>query len=79
MSTINSTAFPTLIALPILLVVILLGIGIFIFWIWMLIDCLASNRPGLEKLLWFILIFFFHILGALLYFLVGRQTQYRTR
>jgi hypothetical protein len=50
-----------------------------IFWIWMLVDCVASNRPGVEKLLWFILIFCFHLLGALLYFLVGRQTQYRTR
>ena len=79
MFTFISTLFPTLIGLPILLALILLGIGAFIFWIWMLIDCLASNRPGLEKLLWFILIFFFHILGALLYFLVGRQAQYRTR
>ena len=50
-----------------------------IFWIWMLVDCVASNKPGVEKLLWFILIFCFHLLGALLYFLVGRQAQYRTR
>jgi Phospholipase_D-nuclease N-terminal len=62
-----------------LLLAVLLGLGAMIFWIWMLVACLTSNRPPLEKLLWFVVIFFFHLLGALLYFLVGRSTPYQSR
>jgi hypothetical protein len=43
-----------------------------IFWIWMLIDCLVSTLPPGEKILWFLVIFFLHIIGALLYFFIGR-------
>jgi glycerol-3-phosphate acyltransferase PlsY len=46
-----------------------------IFWVWMLIDCLVSNKPATEKLLWVLVIFFLHILGAILYFLIGRGTR----
>jgi len=45
-----------------------------IFWIWMLIDCIQSDRlSGSERILWALFIFFFHCLGALLYFLIGRK------
>jgi ABC-type multidrug transport system fused ATPase/permease subunit len=43
-----------------------------IFWLWMLIDCLISNKPAVEKVLWVLVIFFLHVLGAILYFLLGR-------
>jgi len=39
----------------------------FIFWIWMLIDCAKSNLKSTEKLVWILVIFFFHFIGALLY------------
>ena len=43
-----------------------------IFWLWMLIDCLSSNLPSMEKLIWFLVIFFLHILGAILYYVMVR-------
>jgi len=43
-----------------------------IFWIWMLIDCLTSSLPPTEKLIWALVILFLHMLGALLYFFIGR-------
>jgi hypothetical protein len=43
-----------------------------IFWIWMLIDCLTSSLPSTEKLIWCLVIFFLHIVGALLYFFIAR-------
>jgi hypothetical protein len=45
----------------------------FAFWLWMLVDCLKSNRlPSNEKLIWVIVLVFTHFLGALIYFFVGR-------
>ena len=44
-----------------------------VFWIWMIIDVLTSNLPGPEKVLWFCVIFFLHLLGAIIYFVVARQ------
>ncbi|HLZ60832.1 MAG TPA: PLD nuclease N-terminal domain-containing protein, partial [Ktedonosporobacter sp.] len=44
-----------------------------IFWIWMLVDCLINQRlKGGAKVGWFLLIFFLHWFGALIYFFVGR-------
>jgi len=48
-----------------------------IFWIWMLVSAIMNSRlTGVERLVWVLLIFFTHFLGALIYFLVGRS---RTR
>jgi hypothetical protein len=44
-----------------------------VFWLWMLIDCLTSAMPANEKVLWFLVIFFLHLLGALLYFFMIRS------
>jgi hypothetical protein len=57
------------------LVFILIGLVASIFWIWMLIDCLTSNRPTGEKVLWFLVIFFLHLIGALIYFFVARGSR----
>jgi hypothetical protein len=48
----------------------------FVFWIWMLIH--AIQNKGLsdgEKIAWVLVILFVHLLGALIYFLVGRPKQ----
>jgi len=46
------------------------------FWIWMLIDCLLNKTlTGSQKILWLLLIFFTHILGAILYFAIGRTAK----
>jgi len=53
---------------------ILLVVLASIFWIWMLIDCLQNPRlAGVEKLVWVLVIFFLHLLGAIIYFAIGRQ------
>ena len=45
-----------------------------IFWLWMLIDCLMNPRlQGTEKIVWVLLVLFLHLLGAVIYFAIGRQ------
>jgi phosphotransferase system glucose/maltose/N-acetylglucosamine-specific IIC component len=51
----------------------IIGLAVFVFWIWMLID--AIQNKGLtdgEKICWVLAIVFLHIIGALLYFFIGR-------
>jgi hypothetical protein len=58
-----------------LIVVCLWGFGIAatIFWLWMLIHALTNKGiDSVEKLVWFLVIFFLHFLGALIYFFIGR-------
>ena len=44
-----------------------------IFWLWMLIDAITNTRlNGAEKLIWVLVVFFLHLLGALVYYFVGR-------
>jgi uncharacterized RDD family membrane protein YckC len=55
---------------------IILAILASIFWVWMLIDCLQNPRlQGVDKLVWVLVIFFLHLLGALIYFFVGKEQQ----
>lgn len=51
----------------------LIGILAVVFWIWMLIDCARRNFEGSEKVVWILIIIFLGILGALVYFFVGRK------
>ena len=45
-----------------------------IFWIFALIDCLQNPRlQGVEKLVWVLVILVSHVLGAIIYFAVGRE------
>ena len=53
-----------------------LALLLFAFWIWMLIDCIRNKGLGdTEKILWFLVIFFLHALGALVYFFAGRSRR----
>lgn len=46
-----------------------------IFWIWMLVNAIMNPRfSGVQRLVWVLVIFFTHFLGALIYFFVGRKT-----
>ena len=56
---------------------VILGIVTTVFWIWMLIDCLTSDLPSTEKLIWAVVIVFLHFLGAVIYYFVGRQGHHR--
>ena len=51
----------------------ILGIAASIFWVWMLIDALTNQPTTSDKLLWFLVIFFLHLLGAVIYYYVGRR------
>jgi hypothetical protein len=47
-----------------------------IFWIWMLIDAIISKTiSDNEKILWVVVIFFTHFIGAAIYFFVGRNKR----
>ena len=53
---------------------IVLAIVASVFWIWALIDCLQNPRlQGIEKLVWVVVILFTHLLGAIIYFAIGRE------
>ena len=56
------------------IVFLIIGLIATIFWVWMLIDCLTSSMPSNEKILWFLVIFFLHLLGALIYFFMKRSS-----
>jgi sterol desaturase/sphingolipid hydroxylase (fatty acid hydroxylase superfamily) len=44
-----------------------------VFWLWMLIDALMNEPTTNEKILWFLVIFFLHLLGALIYYFVRKR------
>jgi hypothetical protein len=53
-----------------------IGLLVLVFWIWMLID--AIQNKGLtdgEKIGWVLAIVFLHIIGAILYFFIGRPKR----
>ncbi|MDP9175983.1 MAG: PLDc N-terminal domain-containing protein [Planctomycetota bacterium] len=56
---------------------VLVAIAATIFWIMMLIDCLTSNLPSTEKLVWVIVILFLHIVGAILYAVIAKSGRTR--
>ena len=55
-----------------------IGIAATIFWVWMLIDALVNVRETNEKILWFLVIFFLHVLGALIYLIVRKMGRTRS-
>jgi len=58
------------------LIFTVLGILATIFWIWMLIDCIQNGRlQSTEKIVWVLVILFLHLLGALIYYFVGREQR----
>jgi hypothetical protein len=59
-------------AMELILIILLFALPS-IFWIWMLIDCILSSLPQFDKLVWLLVIFFTHIIGAILYFLLARN------
>jgi len=50
----------------------LVGLLILIFDIWMIVDVVTSSMEPAKKLIWIIVILLFPLLGALIYYLVGR-------
>jgi hypothetical protein len=60
-----------LFAFPILLL-------LFVFWIWTLIEVLTKEpSEGNDKIVWLILVLFFHFIGSILYCLIRRPERIR--
>ena len=68
---------PALVPVLLIFVFILpLMLALFAFWIWMLIS--AIQNKGLsdgEKIGWVLAIVFFHFIGSVLYFFIGRPKR----
>lgn len=44
------------------------------FWLWMLVDSINNRRlDSNERMIWAVAIFFTHLIGAILYFLLARN------
>jgi len=55
------------------LLMMIIWLALFIFWVWALIDILKSDfKESINKLIWLLVVFFFYVLGALLYYFIGR-------
>jgi len=55
------------------LVAAAIGLACFAFWIWMLIHAITNKGlSDTEKIIWVLVVLFLHVLGALIYFFVGR-------
>jgi hypothetical protein len=58
-----------------MLILFFLGIPA-ILWLWALIDLLSNDfGDSLNKLIWVFVIVFLPVLGAILYFLIGRKQK----
>ena len=57
---------------------VILAIAATVFTIWMLVDVLISNKETNEKILWVLVILFANLLGAIIYFFVGRSKRIGT-
>jgi hypothetical protein len=56
--------------------IIILALLATVFWVWMIIDILTSNMPSGDKVLWFLVVFFLHLLGAIIYYFVKRTASH---
>ncbi len=46
----------------------------FIFWLWMLVDVIR-NEKGNDLVAWFLVIFFFQLVGALIYYFARKKNR----
>ena len=63
----------SLFGLMFVLLLWVLGALAFIFWIWMLVHAITNKGlSNVERVIWVLVVFFLHFLGALIYFFVGK-------
>ena len=55
----------------------LVGIAAFVFWLWVLIDILKSEFTGSNKIVWLVAVILLPLLGAVLYWFIGREQKVR--
>ena len=66
-------------ALALVILFWVVAIATTVFWLWILIDALTREPQTEQKILWFLVIFFLHFVGALIYFFVRRPQRAGTR
>lgn len=49
----------------------------FVFWLWALIDILKSEFTGSNKIIWLLAVILLSLLGAVLYWFIGREQKIR--
>ncbi len=47
----------------------------FVFWLWALVDILRSEFTGSNKIVWLIAVILLPLLGAVLYWFIGREQK----
>lgn len=52
-------------------VIMMLALGV--FWLWMFVDVLSKHPE--DKLVWALVVFFFSVPGALIYYFVARKKR----
>ena len=53
---------------------IALGIAIFVSWLYAIIEIMTDEfKNDTDKILWFLLVFFFPFVGTIVYFSIGRN------
>ena len=53
---------------------IALGIAIFVSWLYAIIEIMTDEfKNDTDKILWFLLVFFFPFVGTIIYFAIGRN------
>jgi len=57
-----------------MIIIVLAFLGI-ITTIFALIDILKSKFNGNDKIIWILVVLFFNLLGAILYFIIGRKQK----
>lgn len=61
-------------SLVLLLCFAVVALGLLAFWVWMIIDCATRSfsEPN-DKIVWILVIVLFYLVGAVIYFFVGRR------
>ena len=57
----------------------LLAVAAFVFWLWVLIDILKSEFEGANKIVWLLTVILLPLLGAVLYWFIGREQKVAVR
>lgn len=55
----------------------LVAVAAFVFWLWALIDLLRSEFKGSNKIVWLLTVILLPLLGAVLYWFIGREQKIR--
>jgi hypothetical protein len=76
----QTTGAPELVGgiLSMVLILWVIAIAATVFWVWMLVDALTEERTTEQKLLWFLVVFLLHFVGALVYFIVRKSGRRST-